>query len=348
MSKYQIIILLIGVLISSCQNDDANSAEKQSDINFTSVDYTVVKAREVEQIITAPGRTMPFEEVKLYSEIAGRVQSINFVEGQSIKKGQTLVRIDTDILKAEKKQLEVDLRLAEKDFNRKKELYEAEAGTQEAVEQAESNLEGIKAQIQLINVQIDKGIIRAPFSGRIGLREISEGAYITTSDLITSLAQTNKLKVSFSVAQRYASRVEIGQKILLKPISDSIDKTMETAVVYATDPTIDESTQMYNIRAKMNGSSNIVPGGFVSIKYNLGTFKNSIEVPTQAIVAVVDGQIIWKFDNGKAKRTKVNVGIRSDDKIQVFGDISSGDTVILTGLLGMKDGKNIKPKNEIK
>lgn len=348
MIKYSILILLFAVFIASCSSDEKTNEENNSEINFTSVDYTVVEAQEVEQIIQVPGRTIPFEEVRIFSEIAGRVKSIHFEEGEKVQKGKVLVKIDTDILEAEKKQLEVDLRLAEKDFKRKKQLYEDEAGTLEAVEQAESSLEGLKAQIALVNVQIDKGIIRAPFSGRIGLRQISEGAYITTSDLITSLAQTDKLKVSFSVAQRYASLVQMGQEITITPSSDSLNATREKAIVYAADPTIDQETQMYSIRAKMEKNSSIVPGGFVSIQYNLGKTENSIQVPTQAIAPVVDGQVVWKFNNGKAQKTKVNVGVRTSDKIQIFGDIKSGDTIVLTGLLGMQEGKNIKPKKEIK
>lgn len=348
MTKYYILIMLIGAFISSCTNDEEITEDDNSEINFTAVDYTVVNAQMVEQILQVPGRTIPFEEVKIYSEINGRVKSINFEEGEKISKGKVLVKIDTDILEAEKKQLEVDFRFAEKDFQRKKLLYESEAGTLEAVEQAESNLEGLKAQIALINVQIDKGTIRAPFSGRIGLRQISEGAYITTSNLITSLAQTEKLKVSFSVAQRYASKVKMGQEITIKPTSDSLNVTTEKATVYAADPTIDQETQMYNIRAKMHKNSSIVPGGFVSIQYNLGKAENSIQVPTQAIAPVVDGQIVWKFNNGMAQRVKVNVGVRTSNKIQIFGDVQDGDTIVMTGLLGMQDGKNIKPKTEIK
>lgn len=347
MTRY-IFIIFLGAFIGSCSSEEDIQEENNSAINFTSVDYTVVESKTVEQILQVPGKTMPFEEVKIFSEISGRVESINFEEGEKVQKGSVLLRIDTDILEAERKQLEVDLRLAEKDFKRKKQLYEDEAGTLEAVEQSESTLEGLKAQIALINVQIDKGTIRAPFSGRIGLRKISEGAYITPSDLITSLAQTEKLKVSFSIAQRYASMVKIGQEITLKPTSDSLDVSAKKATVYAADPTIDQETQMYNIRAKMDKNSALVPGGFVSILYNLGEVKNSIQVPTQAITPVVDGQIVWKFNNGKAEKVKVNVGVRTSDKIQIFGDVKDQDTIVMTGLLGMQEGKNIKPKNEIK
>lgn len=347
MTRYFIIILL-GVFIGGCSSDEEIVEDNSSEINFTSVDYTIVESQTVEQILQVPGRTMPFEEVKIFSEISGRVESINFEEGEEIKKGAVLLRIDTDILEAQKKQLEVDLRLAEKDFERKKQLYEGEAGTLEAVEQAESNLEGLKAEIALINVQIDKGTIRAPFTGKIGLRQISQGAYITPSDLITSLAQIDKLKISFSIAQRYASLVRMGQVITIKPTSDSLNVSKEKAIVYAADPTIDKETQMYNVRAKMEGNTSLVPGGFVSIQYNLGEAENSIQVPTQAIAPVVDGQIVWKFNNGKAEKVKVNVGVRTSDKIQIFGDIHDGDTIVMTGLLGMQEGKDIKPKNEIK
>ncbi|MEX1190536.1 MAG: efflux RND transporter periplasmic adaptor subunit [Brumimicrobium sp.] len=346
MSKYQIIILLAGVLIASCEEETTAVDENQGEINFTEVDYYVTKGESIDQIISIPGKTMPYEQINVYSEINGRVKQINFEEGEVVKKGAVLVKIDTDILQAQKKQRQVELDLALKDRDRKKQLYENEAGTLEAFEQAQSSAANLEAQIDLLNVQIDKGIIRAPFNGKVGLRSISEGAFVTTSDLITKLAQIDKLKISFSVAQRYTSLVKVGQKIKISPPSDSIDINPLSAEVYAFEPTIDKNTQMLNVRAKLEKNKAFIPGGYVKVEYNLGASPNSILVPTGAIAPVVDGQIVWKFENNKAKRVKVNVGTRTNDQIQLFGDISAGDTVVVSGLLGMQEGKNIKPKKE--
>jgi membrane fusion protein (multidrug efflux system) len=347
MNKKALLFSLTLFLAYSC-GEDPGLKNTNGEIDYTDVDYYVAQLESFEEIITIPGKTMPFEQVKLYSEVNGRVKKIHFEEGSHINKGQLLVTVDTDILQAERSKLNVDLELAKKDKARKQSLLESEAGTQEALEQAESSVNSLKAQIQSLDVQIAKGRITAPFDGTVGLRAISEGAFITSNDLITVLAQTDKLKVDFSIAQRYAHKVKQGQKVTLRPPSDSLNALPVKATVYATNPIINENTQMLNVRAKIENSSNIVAGGFINVDYNLGESPNSISVPTSAIVSVIDGQIVWIIKNGKAAQRRVSLGSRSSKKVQIFGEVKANDSIVLTGLLGMRNGMSIKAKNEIK
>jgi len=335
------------LLLGSC-SEAPGISEQSGQLNYTKVDYFVTKADTLEEIITVPGKTTPFEMVNLYSEINGRIKSIQFEEGVHVKKGELLMVVDTDILQAEKDKLEVDLQLAEKEKKRKKNLLDSEAGTQQAYDQAESDVNSLTAQIKSLEVQIGKGRIKAPFEGTIGLREVSPGAYITTSDLITTIAQLSALKVNFSVAQRYAHRVKKGQKIALVPPSDSIDISSVEATVYAMSPTINQNTQMLDVRAKLTQTNNIIAGGYVNVQYNLGKMANSIKVPSTAIVPVIDGQIVWVMKDGKSTERRVNIGSRTNTHVQIYGDIKSNDTVIVTGLLGMREGKAVKAKKEIK
>jgi membrane fusion protein (multidrug efflux system) len=347
MNKKALLFSLPLFLAFSC-SEDPSLQNNNGKINYTNVDYYIAESEVFEEIITIPGITMPFEQVNLFSEISGRVKNIHFKEGNLVKKGQLLVTVDTDILQAERNKLNVDLELAKKDKARKQSLLESEAVTQEALEQAESEVNSLSAQIQTLDVQIAKGRITAPFNGTVGLREISEGAFITTSNLITVLAQTDKLKVDFSIAQRYAHKVKEGQKVTLRPPSDSLNPSPVYATVYATNPIINENTQMLNVRAKIENNKNIVAGGFVNVDYNLGESPNSISLPASAIVSVIDGQIVWVFENGKAAQRRVSLGSRSSKKVQVFGEVKAKDTIVLTGLLAMEKGMSIKAKNEIK
>ncbi|PWH81357.1 efflux RND transporter periplasmic adaptor subunit [Brumimicrobium oceani] len=346
--KIKILLFSIPLMLAFSCSEDPGLKTNTGKIDYTNVDFFVTKSEPFEETITVPGKTMPFEQVNVYSEINGRVKKIHFQEGDLVKKGQLLLTVDTDILQSNRNKLKVDLELAKKDQARKQTLFESEAGTQEAFEQAESNVNSLKAQIQSLDVQISKGRITAPFEGIVGLREISEGAFITTSDLITVLAQTNQLKVDFAISQRYAHKVKKGQKVTLRTPSDSLNPTPVHAEVYAFSPVINQNTQMLNVRAKVGESKNIVAGGFVNIDYNLGESANTITVPASAIVSVIDGQIVWVFENGKAAKRNVNIGNRSSTNVQLFGDIKANDTVIMTGLLGMRPGVSIKAKNEVK
>ncbi|MDX1651521.1 MAG: efflux RND transporter periplasmic adaptor subunit [Brumimicrobium sp.] len=340
------LYLSLLILVVACQSEE-KLPQKEGDLDFTGVDYFITQAETIEQIISIPGNTLPFEQVMVFSEVSGRVKKIYFEEGEIVNKGKLLLEMDTEILEAQKKQYEVELDLAQKERKRKKNLYESQAGTLEAYEQALSKEESLRAQIDYLNVQIRKAKIFAPFEGKIGLRLVSEGAYLTPNDQITTLAQISDLKVSFSIAQRYAHKVRMGQKIHVTPPSDSLKINTIEGTVYATESSIDQRTQMLTVRAKLKNKGNIIPGGFVAVEYNLGEEPNSIKVPSTAVTPVIDGQMIWKFQKGKAEKVKVNLGVRSSEYVQVFGNIKPGDTVVMTGLLGMEQGKNIKPKNRV-
>jgi membrane fusion protein (multidrug efflux system) len=341
------VVASLVLTLPSC-SEEKGIKENPGQLDFTRVDYFVCEAENLENIVSIPGKTAPFEMIEVYPEISGIVKQIHFEEGAQIKKGQLLVSIDTDVLEAEREQLKVDLRLAQKNEARKEELLKKEAGTEEAYEQAVSQVEKLEAQIQSMNVQIEKGRIIAPFNGVAGLRYISKGAYVTPSNRITKLAQVNPLKVEFAVDQQFAHKVKKGQSFTIIPATDSLNAPEIKGEVYAKDPMINENTKMLTVRGIIEEQEGLIPGGFVNVKYNMGVSANSIKVPTASIVPVMEGQIVWVFDKSKAKQVRVSVGTRSSEYIQVFGDISAKDTVVLTGLLGMKEGKLIQPKNSVK
>ena len=350
MRKYKLLTFIVASMaltLSSC-NETKGIEENPEQLDFTKVDYFVCQQQDLPNIVSIPGKTTPFERIDVYPEISGVVQQIHFKEGEAIQQGALLISINTDVEEAEREQLKVDLRLAEKNKARKEQLLESEAGTLEAFEQAVSQVEKLKAQIKSMNVKIAKGRITAPFSGVTGLRYISKGAYVTPSDRITTLAQVDPLKVEFAVDQKFAHKVKKGQTFTIVPATDSLNVPEINGEVYAKEPMINEQTKMLTVRGIVKDQEGLVPGGFVNIKYNMGVSANSIKVPTAAIVPVMEGQIVWKFDNGKAKQVKVNVGTRSSEYIQVFGDLSANDTVIMTGLLGMQPGKKVEPKSAVK
>jgi membrane fusion protein, multidrug efflux system len=319
----------------------SNTEEKKSDSDFLQVNYVIANHKTINQIINIPGTVLPFESVSLFSEISGRVKKIQFQEGQIVTKGSTIIQIDTDILEAQRKQLQVDFDLASKDEERKKNLLVSKAISLEEYEIVQSKLNNISAQIDLLKVQISKGTITAPFTGKIGLRQISEGAYITPATLIATIAQNDKVKIEFSVAERYANKVRKGQTIQFRKNNEIQYKT---ATIYAFEPTIELETRMLRVRAEMNADSDVFPGSFAQIAYDLGEEDNCIMIPTSALVPVMKGQKIWIIKNGKAKDIPVELGLRTDTEIQVIGEVNEGDTVITTGLLGLRIGMNVKAK----
>lgn len=336
------ILIILGTLLLSC-SEQQDSKMSIGSSHKTRIDFFIPEGENVTQEITIPGSVIPFEQVTLYSEVSGRVEKIFFEEGETIKKGAPVIKIDTDILASNKARITTALDFAEKDMARKKKLYESEAGTFQDYEEAQAEVARLEAELNEINVEINKSTLYAPFSGQIGLRDISEGAFIGNNDPIAALAQIKKVKISFSIPQRYANRVKTGQQVNVK--STGLDDDSE-ATVYAFDPVVDESTRMLNIRATLSDSATIFPGSFVQVVYNLGEIPNSIMIPTAAITPVLNGQQVWLKKNGKAKSILVETGVRTADKVQIFGDIKIGDTVVTTGLLSMNEGMSLGAKNE--
>lgn len=305
------------------------------------VDYLVASGSEMANEINIPGTILPFEYVDLYAEIDGRIASIHFTEGQNVSKGQLLFKLDTDILEAQLKQVISDLDFAKKDEQRKKALLEAKSISLEDYELSQSKKMNLEAQAEVLRVQIQKGRVVAPFSGKVGLREVSEGAFVSPSTKLTNLAQSDRVKIEFSIGERYAQSVKIGTEISFNFASDS---TMHMAKIYATSPTIDPQTRMLTVRAEVKTKALAIPGTFIEINYSLGIDAKSIMVPASALVPVLNGQKIWIIENGLAKSVMIQPGLRNKKEVQIIGDIELGDTIVLSGLLGIREGMPVTIK----
>ena len=281
------------LLLFSCGGKDEKMDFSKAGRKASGVEVFEISKNDVSRIIEIPGTIIPSEEVQLFSEITGRIKKINFKEGQRVQKGALLIQVDTDILSAQRKQLKVQLDLAQKDEGRKKSLLAAKGISTEEYERSFSGLESIQAEIGLIDVQISKGQIRAPFSGRVGLRRVSEGAYISPTSMITTLVKDDDVKIEFSISERYASLVKPGQNVSFQV--GGTDKKY-SAAVYAFESTISKESRMLTVRAQMKNVANLFPGTFVSIEYNLGQEKDAFMIPAGCVIPVMKGQKIKPGD----------------------------------------------------
>jgi membrane fusion protein, multidrug efflux system len=334
-------LLAATLLLFSCGGKEDEAAAPAGPQKPMVVEVVTIEPTDVAREISVPGTIIPNETVQLYSEVSGRVEAIRFKEGQLVQKGAVLVLVDTDVLRAQKQQQVVEFELAKKDEARKKALLDGKGISLEEYEKSASALAAVKAQIDLTNVQISKAAIRAPFTGRIGLRHISEGAFITTSTLITTLVQENPIKVEFAVSERYAMAVKTGQTITFKP-ENSRDSF--AAQVYAYEPVIDEGTRMMTIRASLPNKGKLIPGSFVAVNYDLGMEANAFMVPAESVIPVLKGQKVLVVRGGKVEEVPVQIGMRTPDKVQVIGNLQKGDQVLVSGLLAVKPGMPVTTK----
>ncbi len=227
---------------------------------------------------------------------------------------------------------------------RAKALLEKEAVSKEAFQEAEANLTALKAEIDGVKAQIAQTELRAPFSGVIGLRQVSVGAYATTSTAVAVLTKMTPLKVEFSVPERYAGTLPAGTDLTFTAEGDL---TPRSAKVYASDSRVDPETRTYTVRALYsNTDGKLVPGRYVNVNLTTRKYDRTLAVPSEAIVSEMGIDKVFLCKNGKAEAVEITKGLRTDAQVQVLRGLSIGDTVIVSGTMQLRQGQPVVVKVE--
>ncbi|MEN6294690.1 MAG: efflux RND transporter periplasmic adaptor subunit [Chloroherpetonaceae bacterium] len=337
-----ISLIVIGTTFSSCTTKESRSesVKKQS---MEEVEIFVATPTSVINEIYTTGTILADEQVDIKAPISGRIMSINFKEGQSVSKGQLLLKIDDRDWKAQLSALAVKLTKAQKDLERKKELYKINGASMQEVEDLQSTVAELQSQIEQMNVNVDYANITAPFSGKIGLRNLSTGAYVSAGQYITTLVKTNPIKIDFQVPATYIGQIKEGQ--VVQAISKSTNDTIY-AKIYAFDPGISTSSRNMNARAIADNSHNqFVPGDFLEVRVILGRIDNAIMVPSESVIPDLDKQIVYLYRNGKVDVATIETGLRTDSTIYIIKGIKKGDSIITSGILQIRPGMNVKVRN---
>lgn len=342
------LILVLGALlvyflspwILNNKEDAGSAASGPTNDNRLSVQAVVIKPDSLRNVIRVTGTAIANAEVELRSETSGLVTDLRFREGSSVAKGEVLVKINDADLRAQRRQNELQLSLAQDSERRQKQLFERGAISQEDYDLALNRLNVIEAQLALIDAQIARTVIRAPFRGTIGLRYIDIGDYLTPSTRISILQNIDSVKIDFNIPEQYATLVQRGDRINFRVAGNPMTFNGR---IFAIEPRIDATSRSLPLRAiAPNPTKNILPGAFVEIEYVLEELFDALLVPTQALVPQLQGQIVYVIKDGKATQVPVNTGIRSSTKIQILDGIAQGDTVITTGILQLREGLPVR------
>ena len=304
------------------------------------VDAMVVKGQKLEQIINATGNLIAYESVEIRPERAGKLVQLDFKESGFVKKNTILGQVDDSELVAQKSRLSVNLELAEKEVARGDELLKIQGISQEEVDRLINRVKDIKAERQILDIQIEKSKIRAPFSGVLGLRQVSQGAFVTSNDVIAQLKQINPIKLEFEIPERYLPVVKQGQGLTFTIVGS--DENFQ-AKVYAIGNEISPLTRTFKVRAKASNSNNMLkPGQFAKVTLITGINEQAILIPTGAVIPVLDGRQVYLIKNGKSIAQRVITEDRSATEVHIIEGISIGDTVITSGLLALSNGGAIR------
>jgi membrane fusion protein (multidrug efflux system) len=301
------------------------------------VEATKVVRQPLPQTITAVGSLRSDESVTLRPEVAGRVNAILFKEGQNVRQGMTLVRLDPAINAAEVQQAKANLTLAKSKYDRAVELSQRNFISGQAKDEAENNLRVAEAAVALVEARLAKTEIKAPFSGVIGLRVVSVGDYVKEGADMVNLESIDPLKVDFRVPETYMRQVQPGQTLTVT--LDALPNRKFEGKVLAVNPLIDAAGRSVVIRAIVrNADTSLRPGMFTRVNLITRDEKDALVIPEQAIVPQGDEQYVFRIVEGKAARVKVDIGQRRDGKVEVLKGLDVNDLVVTAGQLKLREG----------
>jgi len=303
-----------------------------------SVQVVSVTPEPFEVSVPATGTLRARESVELVSELSRRLVKVRAVEGASVKKGDVLFELDVADVQAEIARLEVQTRLAEATLKRQKSLSAERLSTEAELETAQARLDELYAERRVRGVTLSKSQIPAPFAGVIGLRHVSEGAWVSPSTPLATLHDTRALKLDFTLPERYASLLQTGQRFRFTVEGRSAP---ETATVRAFEPAIDPGSRSVVVRGEVDNVNGLLPGAFARVELPLEVAQ-ALLVPAIAVVPGADGRRVFVERDGVARAVKIEVGARTADRVQALSGLEPGDRVITTNLLRLKDGARVR------
>lgn len=306
---------------------------------------TAVKlvATPLAEKITATGTLRADEGVELQPETNGKIIAINFTEGARVAKGDLLIKLNDAELRATLKRAEHRRELAELKERRFVQLLSTKSVSQQDYDAAASELAMQRAEVALAEAQLAKMEIRAPFDGVVGLRFVSEGAFVTPTIRVATLQRLSQLKIDFSVPEKYATRIQPGSAVVFSV--DGGGKVFK-GEIYAVDPRIDSATRTALIRAVCpNPDGRLLPGAFATVEVTLGEVADALLVPAAAVIPGLSEKNVFIVRDGKAVRKPVQTGVRTETSVQILSGLAAGDVVITSGQQQLRAGSAVVVDN---
>ncbi len=327
-------ILLVFAAIS-CKNE--NKDPKTKSIPPIMVDVMLAQKQEFPSTIEVNGTVLPQEMVELHAEASGRITYLNLPDGASVKSGTVLAKLNDADLQAQLQQQNVQLELAKKTEARLKKLLAVNGIDQAAYDAALSQVNLYEANANVIKAQIEKTVVKAPFLGKLGLRLLSEGAYVSPSTAIGTLLQTDKIKIDFTVPETYEHLISIGSPITIQTSTEKL-----SATIIAMEPLLNAATRNIKVRAKME-SNQVTPGSFVKVL--IEDHAKRIMVPTNTIIPDAFSNQLVVLKNGKAQFKNVETGVRTASLVEVSKGVDEGDSILISGILYVRPNALLKVKS---
>lgn len=339
--RQTIISATIACLFAACGSKKQEAKSKPSQQRTAPrLEAYIVSTQSFADVIEVPGSIVANEVTEIRPEVSGRIVQLNIAEGKAVGKGALLAKIYDGDLQAQLKKLQSQLAIAQTNENRASRLLEIQGISRNDYDITLLNLNNIRADIDVIKTQIYRTEIRAPFSGKLGLRNVSPGAYVSPADIIATINQVSDLKLDFSIPEKYIGSIENGQ--LVDFTVQGSDKAY-TARVYATESNVGITNRSLLVRARVNGATAaLVPGAFAKVKLGFAANTNALFVPSQSVVPTIKGKQVILYRDGKAVFSDVEIGARDSARVEVTRGLKVGDTILTTGIMTTKPDAKVE------
>lgn len=297
-------------------------------------------AEPLAETVAIAGTLREEEAIDVQTEVAGKIVELAFVEGAAVRRGDLLLRLDGAETRAELNRARARITKAESLEKRLRGLMQNGWTNQVEFEQAESDFNALRAEVELAEAKLAKTELRAPFDGVVGLRNVSPGSYVAPSTRITTLQNVARLKLDFAVAERHAGRLRPGAKV---SFSVSGDAQRHMGEVYVVEPRIDEVTRTVLVRALVeNAAGTLRAGALAQVELTLERWEEALLVPAMAIVTEEQGKSVFVVEAGKARPRQVETGLRRAEQVQITRGLAAGDEVIVAGVQSVRAGAAVK------
>jgi membrane fusion protein (multidrug efflux system) len=334
--------VLVCLSLSACKEkkgkEGGGGREEKKD-KPTLVDVMVATPQSLTNVVEVNGTIIPSESTELRPEVSGRLTYLNVPEGKTVTQGAILARINSADLEAQMQRSKVQLDNAIRTEERFKKLLDVNGINQSDYDAALNNVNTLKADMAYTQTLIDKTVLRAPFTGTIGLRQISPGSYVTPTSVIATIQQLGKKKIDFTLPEEYSDLVRIGSSVKVRV--DGRDSVLSRATVIALEPQANRLTRSLVVRALMDDSRGN-PGAFAKVIIGDGGNKKVIMIPTNAIIPDDRNNQVILVREGKAAFVNVQTGIRTANSVEITKGLNIGDSVVVTGVLFAKPDAILK------
>lgn len=304
------------------------------------VDAYILYPQSFQEYIEVPGSIVANEVAEIHPEVSGRIVQLNVAEGKYVGRGTLLAKLYDGDLRAQLNKIQIQLSLAQKTEERQAQLLKIQGISQQDYDISLLQVNSLRADIGILRTSIQKTEIRAPFSGKLGLKAISPGAYVTPASVIAIINQTDQLKLDFTVPEKYIDKIKIGQLVTFT-VEGSDNKV--GAKVMATESNVTENTRSLTVRASVMGKETaLLPGSFAKVELSFDPDLNALLVPTQAVLPQARGKKVILYKSGTAIFADVKTGVRDSARVQILDGLKAGDTVVVTGLLSVRPESKIQ------